>query len=298
MFCKLSVLTLAVTLALVSCEFESAQKVEVNIIDTAPNEETQAYAHIRVTEKPFKGPEHMKFFGDFCMRESPSGGGGAYSYTVCPYHNVTQLDTRVGDSTDVVVGTWHGWIIENNTYKGWHFYAGDPCEGKSREAKVMFECGQQNELVSVSEKEKCEYVFQMHSPMFCNNDSLLVYPFLCETMQHKWDVYETQRSRGLISKHVYNELLDMMFAEEGLVLTDEDRLKYHEEIIKEEPQKFDSLDSCEREFHLVKRENALLKAMTSKEALTDLETQMAEIRQQENEKEQRAMEQGGRHDAL
>ena len=37
----------------------------------------------------------------------------------------------------------------------------------------MFECGQQNELVSVSEKEKCEYVFQMHSPMFCNNDSLL-----------------------------------------------------------------------------------------------------------------------------
>ena len=50
------------------------------------------------------GPEHMKFFGDFCMRESPSGGGGAYSYTVCPYHNVTQLDTRVGDSTDVVVG--------------------------------------------------------------------------------------------------------------------------------------------------------------------------------------------------
>ena len=45
---------------------------------------------------------------------------------------------------------------------------------------------------------------------------------------------------------MYNELLDMMFAEEGLVLTDEDRLKYHEEIIKEEPQKFDSLDSCER----------------------------------------------------
>ena len=45
----------------------------------------------------------------------------------------------------------------------------------------------------------------------------------------------------------------------------------------------------------MKRENALLKAMTSKEALTDLETQMAEIRQQENEKEQRAMEQGGRH---
>ena len=40
---------------MVSCEFESAQKVEVNIIDTAPNEETQAYAHIRVTEKPFKG---------------------------------------------------------------------------------------------------------------------------------------------------------------------------------------------------------------------------------------------------
>ena len=50
----------------------------------------------------FPGPPHFRFFGDFCMRRTAPGAN--YAYTVCPYHNVTQLNLQVGDATDVVVG--------------------------------------------------------------------------------------------------------------------------------------------------------------------------------------------------
>ena len=50
------------------------------------------------------GPAHLRFFEQFCMKISVSSADDSYSYTVCPYHNVTQLDTKVSDAADVAIG--------------------------------------------------------------------------------------------------------------------------------------------------------------------------------------------------
>ena len=51
---------------------------------------------------------------------------------------------------------------------------------------------------------------------------------------------------NLLPFQVYDELLKMMFAQEGLTLSPTDIEKYSEFIAKEEPKKFESQEKCER----------------------------------------------------
>ena len=39
--------------------------------------------------------------------------------------------------------------------------------GPERSARVVIECGIENQLVKVSEPEKCEYLIRMTSPVVC-----------------------------------------------------------------------------------------------------------------------------------
>lgn len=41
--------------------------------------------------------------------------------------------------------------------------------GPERSVKAMIECGVENEIVEVSEPEKCEYHFRMLSPAVCQH---------------------------------------------------------------------------------------------------------------------------------
>lgn len=57
--------------------------------------------------------------------------------------------------------------------------------GPDRSVKVFFECGSENEILSVTEPEKCEYHFTAKSPAVCQS-----IPDMEETVEHKKPVHE------------------------------------------------------------------------------------------------------------
>uniref|UniRef100_A0A183HDF4 PRKCSH_1 domain-containing protein n=1 Tax=Onchocerca flexuosa TaxID=387005 RepID=A0A183HDF4_9BILA len=64
---------------------------------------------------------------------------------------------------------WSGWIgTEPNKYALQSYEHGTPCwNGPDRSTKVVIECGEETQLVEVSEPSKCEYLFILRSPAAC-----------------------------------------------------------------------------------------------------------------------------------
>ena len=135
-----------------------------------------------------------------CFSKQFSG----YSYSVCPFHNVTQ------DST--LLGTWHGWgdfsdndkvpadgtvpgwrsskrwyapfrkqQVTNKTsarksYRNWHFTKGQRCyQGMERKVLVKVGCGVSEEISDVAETDICVYEIKMTSPALCDHIELKKY---------------------------------------------------------------------------------------------------------------------------
>jgi hypothetical protein len=136
-----------------------------------------------------------------CFSKEFSG----YTYTVCPFHNITQDNTLLGkwhgfgaftnkNPEKAVPGTKPGWHStcpwynpwcevkatskskEQAAYRKWYFTMGDRCyQGMNRKAIVHASCGVDNELVEVTETDICVYKILLTTPALCDSKDLKAY---------------------------------------------------------------------------------------------------------------------------
>ncbi|XP_014666333.1 PREDICTED: LOW QUALITY PROTEIN: glucosidase 2 subunit beta-like [Priapulus caudatus] len=98
-----------------------------------------------------------------CFKFDHSG----FVYNVCPFKHVDQLTNThgklsLGDSPNLKLDRKTGkWVL--SMFRG--STAG--CMNKERQSKIVFECGVEDKVLSVSEDEKCIYEFHMSTPAAC-----------------------------------------------------------------------------------------------------------------------------------
>uniref|UniRef100_A0A8R1TJG9 Glucosidase 2 subunit beta n=1 Tax=Onchocerca volvulus TaxID=6282 RepID=A0A8R1TJG9_ONCVO len=90
-----------------------------------------------------------------------------YIYKLCLFDRAMQKSKSSPVDNDL--GKWNGWIgTEPNKYALQSYEHGTPCwNGPDRSTKVVIECGEETQLVEVSEPTKCEYLFILRSPAAC-----------------------------------------------------------------------------------------------------------------------------------
>ncbi|RIB21872.1 glucosidase II beta subunit-like-domain-containing protein [Gigaspora rosea] len=100
-----------------------------------------------------------------------------YTYSLCMFGSATQKSNKDHSSTDLGnFAKWFGAESSNDPryYTRMLYEDGARCwNGPARSVKLYLECGADNQILSVSEPEKCEYHMRMISPAVCldhNND--------------------------------------------------------------------------------------------------------------------------------
>ncbi|KAG0021560.1 hypothetical protein BGZ81_008880 [Podila clonocystis] len=84
-----------------------------------------------------------------------------YTYTVCLFGTAKQKS-----NSDTSLGTFSEWVGDN--YDTQLYTGGLKCwNGPDRSVKVVMSCGTQNEIIAVSEPNKCEYLFKFRTPAAC-----------------------------------------------------------------------------------------------------------------------------------
>ncbi|KAM6895169.1 glucosidase 2 subunit beta-like isoform 1-T1 [Lycodopsis pacificus] len=89
-----------------------------------------------------------------------------YTYTLCPFNQVTQKSTA---GTEVSLGRWGMWAdAPKNQYSQMVYENGEPCwQGGSRSTTVTLTCGTETALRSVKEPSKCQYIMDFQTPVAC-----------------------------------------------------------------------------------------------------------------------------------
>ncbi|XP_038587425.1 glucosidase 2 subunit beta-like isoform X2 [Micropterus salmoides] len=89
-----------------------------------------------------------------------------YTYTLCPFNQVTQKSTA---GTEVSLGKWGMWAeTPKNQYSQMVYENGEPCwQGGSRSTTVTLTCGTETALRSVKEPSKCQYIMDFQTPVAC-----------------------------------------------------------------------------------------------------------------------------------
>uniref|UniRef100_A0A1I7T4B5 Glucosidase 2 subunit beta n=1 Tax=Caenorhabditis tropicalis TaxID=1561998 RepID=A0A1I7T4B5_9PELO len=92
-----------------------------------------------------------------------------YTYQFCPFGQNTQKDTGAYSGTSL--GSFKEWSgPDGNKYSKMHFGDGQQCwNGPKRSTDITIECGEENELVEVTEPAKCEYLFTFRTPLACSD---------------------------------------------------------------------------------------------------------------------------------
>ncbi|KAL4006711.1 glucosidase 2 subunit beta-like [Oreochromis aureus] len=89
-----------------------------------------------------------------------------YTYTLCPFNQVTQKSTA---GVEVSLGMWGMWTGKpKNHYSQMVYENGEPCwQGGSRSTTVTLTCGTETALRSVKEPSKCQYIMDFQTPVAC-----------------------------------------------------------------------------------------------------------------------------------
>ncbi|XP_053936931.1 N-acetylglucosamine-1-phosphotransferase subunit gamma [Cuculus canorus] len=207
------------------------------------------------------GPAHLFRLAGKCFSFVES----TYKYEFCPFHNVTQHEqTFRWNAYSGILGIWHEWEIENNTFVGMWMREGDSCETKSRQTKVHLVCGKSNKLAYVSEPSTCVYSLTFETPLVCHPHSLLVYPTLTEALQRKWDEAEQLLYDELITEQGYNKVLKEIFEEAGLLKASEEK-----EVEKQNKKslEFETVEKCSKKYKQLSEEIKKLKDLLSQHGI-------------------------------
>ena len=94
-----------------------------------------------------------------------------YTYKHCVFDFCEQKPKHGGSGTRL--GKFEQWVHEGgeeNSYTGMMYSGGQQCwNGPARSTKVIFRCGLENKLLSVSEPNKCEYEMVFETPASCSD---------------------------------------------------------------------------------------------------------------------------------
>jgi protein kinase C substrate 80K-H len=84
---------------------------------------------------------------------------GKYTYEVCVFGRASQKEGKGGGTT---LGNWRG--IERDEESGDRVM-----KCPQRSATVFVTCGAEHKLLSADEPDTCRYVFEMESPIGCDD---------------------------------------------------------------------------------------------------------------------------------
>ncbi|XP_074409387.1 N-acetylglucosamine-1-phosphotransferase subunit gamma isoform X2 [Zonotrichia albicollis] len=210
----------------------------------------------KMSPSAVSGPAHLFRLAGKCFSFVES----TYKYEFCPFHNVTQHEqTFRWNAYSGILGIWHEWEIDNNTFVGMWMREGDSCETKSRQTKVHLACGKSNKLAYVSEPSTCVYSLTFETPLVCHPHSLLVYPTLTEALQRKWDEAEQLLYDELITDQGYKKILKEIFEEAGLLkATEENEVEKQSKKITLE---FETVEKCSKEYKQLSEEIKKLRVL-------------------------------------
>lgn len=90
-----------------------------------------------------------------------------YTYRFCPFDKASQIDKSGG--AEVSLGKWGSWAgPEENKYLKMKYDNGQMCwNGPTRSVMVLLQCGLENKLLTSSEPNRCEYLFEFSTPAMC-----------------------------------------------------------------------------------------------------------------------------------
>ena len=90
-----------------------------------------------------------------------------YTYKMCTFDKVTQRSKSGGRETNL--GTWGSWAGSGDKrYFTMKYDNGEKCwNGPSRSATITLKCGLEDQLLSASEPNRCEYAMEFSTPAVC-----------------------------------------------------------------------------------------------------------------------------------
>nr|GMD21579.1 glucosidase 2 subunit beta isoform X1 [Ipomoea batatas] len=89
-----------------------------------------------------------------------------YTYKICPFKKATQVE----EYSTTHLGNWDKF---EDSYRIMQFSNGDNCwNGPDRSLKVKLRCGLKNEVNSVDEPSRCEYLAVLSTPALCSEEKL------------------------------------------------------------------------------------------------------------------------------